>query len=325
MFTIFSFLSFLSLFAICSTNENELEWIQYQKQYNKSYSLDEIEHKFQNFKINLDKIFTHNSKFSNYTLGINQFSDLSEKEFKEKYIGGYKNILTATACSKFGSSGRTIPIAVDWIKYSTPVKDQGYCGSCWAFSAVETIESVWAIKKGQLLTLSEQQLVDCSKKYGNLGCNGGLMDNAFHYVIDNGICSESSYPYTSGKSGQGGTCQICNSVASLISCSDVTPNNQIALAEAVAQNPVSIAIQADSSIFQSYKSGIITSPTCGTTLDHGVVITGYGIENNVPYWKVRNSWSSSWGEAGFVRILRSSSTNDIGICGVAAQPSFPIV
>ena len=323
MFSIFQFFSLFSLF----TNENL--WIQYQKEYNKSYSLEEYENKFNNFKINLEKITSHNSKSSNYTLGINQFSDLSEKEFKDKYIGGYKyNNLTvkSSSCSKFGSSGKTIPVSIDWIKYSTPVKDQGYCGSCWAFSAVETIESAWAIKKGQLLTLSEQQLVDCSKKYGNMGCNGGLMDNAFHYVIDNGICSESSYPYTSGKSGQDGSCmKTCNSVASLISCSDVTPKNQIALAEAVSQNPVSIAIQADSSIFQSYQSGIITSPTCGTTLDHGVVITGYGIENSIPYWKVRNSWSSSWGEAGFVRILRSSSTNDIGICGVAAQPSFPIV
>jgi len=319
------------MFLSVSSNEDlRNRFNQYQHQYEKTYSLEEVETRFQNFKSNWDKINAHNSKpCSNFTMGINQFSDLSEKEFKEKYTGGFKTGLTASSCSKFGSSGKTIPLAIDWTmpanKYSTAVKDQGYCGSCWAFSAVETIESAWAIKKGQLLTLSEQQLVDCSKKYGNMACNGGLMDNAFHHVIDNGICSEESYPYTSGKSAQSGACQSCSSVASLISCADVTPNNQIALAEAVAQGPVSIAIQADSSIFQSYKSGIITSPTCGTTLDHGVVIVGYGTENTTPYWKVRNSWSSSWGEAGYVRILKSSGTNDIGICGVAAQPSFPIV
>ena len=110
---------------------------------------------------------------------------------------------------------------------------------------------------------------------------------------------------------------------------DMSPNNQITLKEAVSNGPVSIAIQADSKIFQSYTSGIITGTSCGQTLDHGVVITGYGFgtaqENNVMYWKVRNSWSASWGESGYVRIERSEKTNDAGTCGVAMQPSFPIV
>jgi C1A family cysteine protease len=152
------------------------------------------------------------------------------------------------------------------------------------------------------------------------------MDSAFHYVMDNGLCLESAYPYTSGKTTTSGTCQTtCSPAVTISGCADTTPNNQITLKEAVSNGPVSIAIQADSKIFQSYTSGIITGTSCGQTLDHGVVITGYGLENSIMYWKVRNSWSASWGEAGYVRIERSEKTNDAGTCGIAMQPSFPIV
>ena len=184
------------------------------------------------------------------------------------------------------------------------------------------MEGAWSIRTGDLVSLSEQQLVDCSHKYGNLGCSGGLMDNAFLYAIDNGgMCSEGSYPYTA----TGGSCQKCSTVTKFGGCKDVPSNNQAALKQAVAMGPVSIAIEADTKIFQSYSSGVITSSSCGTNLDHGVLIVGYGSENGIAYWLVKNSWSTSWGDAGYVKIQRTSSTNDAGICGIAMQPSFPSV
>lgn len=339
-------LLFLFMFtdSTMASNLRGDEWLkftQFQKDFNKNYSsLDELEVRFQYFKNTLFTIANHNlDKTATFSMGLNQFSDLSPEEFQMKYLGGFKQSnntglsVGAAACSKFtGTPNKLLPSAVDWtlLGKTTAVKDQGYCGSCWSFSAAEAIESAWAIRKGPLLTLSEQQLVDCSKKYGNMGCNGGLMDSAFHYVMDNGLCLESAYPYTSGKSSTAGTCQsTCVPAVTISGCADTTPNNQITLKEAVSMGPVSIAIQADSKIFQSYTSGIITGTSCGQTLDHGVVITGYGTgtpqENNVMYWKVRNSWSASWGEAGYVRIERSEKTNDAGTCGIAMQPSFPIV
>lgn len=338
-------LLFLFMLSSNALNLRGDEWLsdewsrftQYQKDFKKNYaSLDELEVRYHYFKNTLFTIANHNlDKTQTFKMGINQFSDLSPEEFQMKYLGSFKQSnntglsIGAAACSKFaGTPGKMLPNAVDWtvLGKTTAVKDQGYCGSCWSFSAAEAIESAWAIRKGQLLTLSEQQLVDCSKKYGNMGCNGGLMDSAFHYVMDNGLCLESAYPYTSGKSSAAGTCQTtCSPAVTISGCADTTPNNQITLKEAVSNGPVSIAIQADSKIFQSYTSGIITGTSCGQTLDHGVVITGYGLENSIMYWKVRNSWSASWGEAGYVRIERSEKTNDAGTCGIAMQPSFPIV
>jgi KDEL-tailed cysteine endopeptidase len=314
------------------------EWTHFtnfQEKFSRKYeTIQELESRFQTFRSNLRNILMHNLDHTqNFTLGVNQFTDLTQQEFKAKYLGGLKSKtqVGSYGCKTFSSStsfSSSLPDSVDWRLKGvvTPVKDQGQCGSCWAFSATGAISAAVSMSKGQLVDLSEEQLVDCATgiQYGSHGCNGGQMDGGFKYVINNGQCAESAYPYTSG-SGKSGSCQTCSSIAKISSCNDVTPNDQLALKAAVAQQPVAIALSADTLVFQSYSKGILTASSCYTELDHGVLIVGYGEENGQKYWTVKNSWSETWGDAGYIRIGRSESTNDAGICGIAMDASFPTV
>lgn len=217
-----------------------------------------------------------------------------------------------------------LPTSVDWRDHGavTPVKNQGQCGSCWTFSATGAMEGAWALKTGNLVSLSEQQLVDCVKK--DQGCDGGQMDDAFEYVMETPICSDSEEPYEA----RDDTCQKCSSTIRFSGCRDIPPNNQLALKEAVAlHGPVSVSIEADKSYFQLYTGGIITDKRCGTNLDHGVLVVGYGEDPNTHqmYWLVKNSWGPDWGDGGYVRIARTESDNDPGVCGIAMQASYPVV
>ena len=317
---------------------NHDEWNQFTgflERFSKKYeSLKEFEDRFEIFRVNLRTIVLHNlDSTQNFTMGINQFTDLTADEFKSLYVSGYKKReskpLESFGCKAFSSKASGVPDSFDWtekVGVVNPVRDQGQCGSCWAFATTANAESVWAINSGKLLDLSEEFLVDCATGLGyfNMGCNGGNPDSALKYMINYGQCSESSYPYTSGVTQKAGSCQKCAPVDVKFSdCYDVTPNDQVSLKAAVAKQPVVIAIEADTRYFQSYSSGILTdSVKCGTNLDHAVEIVGYGTQNGIDYWKVRNSWGTSWGESGYVLIGRSSSTNDIGVCGIAAEPSF---
>ena len=228
-----------------------------------------------------------------YTLGLNQFSDMTPEEFEAKYMGYVPS--SAPRDVELLSDGLTQAQSVDWRTKGivNPVKNQGQCGSCWAFSAVAAIEGAMAQSTGKLDNYAEQQLVDCSKLYGNHGCNGGLMDNAFKYVMSKGLTISANYPYTA-RDGTCNTQAVAKKVAHISSFKDVSANDSDALKSAATQRVVSVAVQANA--FMSYTGGIFNNPACGTQLNHGVSVVGYGQENGTNFWIVRNSWGNTWGK-----------------------------
>jgi len=292
----------------------------YMKQYNKAYTHEEFFPRYNQFKAAVEYIRVHNTSNESYTLGINKFADLSTEEWASMYLG-YKPRVRHGHREEHVST-EAAPTKIDWRTQNavTPVKDQGQCGSCWAFSAVSSLESAWFLAGNTLTQFSEQQLVDCST--ANAGCDGGNMDPAFAYIEKNGICTETAYPYKAVD----GTCKkTCTSVGSLSGYKDITgatiKAKETNLMNAVGTvGPVSIAIEADQKVFQFYTSGVLTSAACGTSLDHGVTIVGYDLTAVTPYWIVKNSWGADWGESGYVRLGYG-----IDECGLATDASYPTV
>jgi len=316
------------LLAVAATAAFADPWADFKTRFGLKFSSVEEEAMRKDiFETNVREIDAHNNAGHSWTKAVNSFAHLSGKEFASTYIGGWRGpskSVNSVDTSLLRVKSADLPASVDWVSKGavTPVKNQGQCGSCWAFSTTGSVEGITEIKTGKLVSLSEQQLVDCSGSYGNQGCNGGLMDNAFKYIINNGgLCTEQAYPYQ----GTDGSCQSssCTPAATISGYHDVPQQNADAFRAAIAQQPVSIAIEADQTCFQFYSSGVLTC-SCGTALDHGVLAVGYGTSNGAGYWKVKNSWGASWGMSGYILLSDSASLNGgAGQCGILNSASYP--
>ena len=255
----------------------------------------------------------------NFTVAHNKFSTWTDDEYKK--ILGYKDLPYTGSKYVLESDSVGLPAEVNWVTSGavTPVKDQGQCGSCWTFSSIGSLEGQYQIATGNLLSFSEQELVDCVTLC--FGCNGGNQSFAFNYLKHHYAYLESAYPYTA----KDGTCQYNEADATNVILSgmvEVNPSDANALKAAVANGPTAVSIEADTFYFQSYRSGVLDSTACGTQLDHAVLAAGYGTENGQEYWLVKNSWGAGWGENGYVKI---AIVDGDGICGVQMAPVYPLL
>ncbi len=308
---------FLSLFtsflSLTSSFKNEFD--NYLNDYNKTYTDNDYWMRLDIFTDNLNYINNHNNLNHSYTLGLTPFTDISNEEFQNDF---YLKKKDDNPCTLVNTGHLFFPREYNWINEGavTPVKNQLNCGGCWAFSTVEAIEGIRSIKYNSLVSLSEQQLIDCS--INNKGCKGGSMDLGFNYVIENGgLCSNNSYPYNA-RNG------ICNNQCKLIkhtdikNCSNILSNKEHLFLSYLSKQPISVAIQANGMNFQHYTNGIFDDINCYTgQLDHGVLAVAYDEETIT----IKNSWGTQWGNNGYIQFARNG--NGPGICGVLMMGSFP--
>lgn len=322
--------SALSLVAELNTPKQKLpatmsfgDWkLIFKPKYADNVNSEEHTLREETFNKNIKKIIKHNKSGKTWTMGVNQFADLTADEFKALVSNPFKR----TRKPNMVKLEPTDASSVDWRAQGavTAVKNQGQCGSCWAFSTTGSTEGDVKIEDGTLTSLSEQQLVDCARAEGNNGCKGGLMDYGFEYIIKNhGEDSEDDYPYNA-EDGSCNTAKASRVVATITGYNDVQSNSNVQMHAAVAQQPVSIAIEADKGVFQMYTGGVMSSDQCGTKLDHGVLCVGYGTDPvGGDYWIVKNSWGGQWGEQGYIRLGRGTSGDMMNTCGILMNPSYP--
>lgn len=312
-------------------HELDEHWEHFKTKFNKNYKPNEEVARRLVWEQHVANIIEHNINYDlglhTYTLGLNEYCDLTHREFVQK-MNGYKKGVNSTINPVYTFtrlSNVVLPDTVDWRKEGlvTGVKNQQQCGSCWAFSTTGSLEGQHKKKTGKLVSLSEQNLMDCSGPEGNMGCEGGLMDQGFEYIKKNGgIDTEKSYPYEA----EDDTCRFNpNTIgATCRGYVDIPSGDEDALKQAVATiGPISVAIDASSKDFQLYDGGVYDEEDCSTTaLDHGVLVVGYGTtEDGEDYWLVKNSWGESWGINGYIKMSRNKQNQ----CGIATQASYPLV
>eukprot|EP00567_Pseudictyota_dubia_P007256 CAMPEP_0197432710 /NCGR_PEP_ID=MMETSP1175-20131217/737_1 /TAXON_ID=1003142 /ORGANISM="Triceratium dubium, Strain CCMP147" /LENGTH=378 /DNA_ID=CAMNT_0042960867 /DNA_START=107 /DNA_END=1243 /DNA_ORIENTATION=+ len=328
------------------------QFLEWASTHNKDYQDDDEQRERMHIWLeNHEFIERHNNQIPkpSYTLGHNQFSDLTHDEYKQRhFLGEYspgvdttmrdkkwaqENLVLGEVAEDDSSASNAVekklPKSVDWVEKGgvTPIKNQGACGSCWAFSAIGAIEGAHFIKTGELVSLSEQELVDCD--IHDKGCNGGLMDIAFEFdEKGRGICTEEDYPYEAKRNTNCNT--ECTPVDDTVVASfhDIRPGDAKELKASIAEQPTSIAIEAKQMIFQFYKSGVLDNDDCGknAAIDHGVLVVGYGKDEDsgLKYWLVKNSWGDTWGDKGYVKLAQKSE-NRYGTCAILRLPSAPKV
>jgi len=307
----------VSCFAELTEQQLQVDFTNYMQKYSKSYGVEEFQYRYQVFKQNARYIDAFNGTFK---LAMNQFGDLTVEEYTKIYLGFLAN-KAAPNTAEPKNIIAPIPASWDWRAKGavTHIKNQGQCGSCWSFSTTGSSEGAWFLAGHTLTSLSEQQLVDCSGSFGNEGCNGGLMDDAFQYMMSvGGLETEAAYPYTA----EDGYCQFAKSkiAADINGYHDVASGSEADLTNDVATvGPISVAIDASHSSFQFYSSGVYYEPACSSTqLDHGVLAVGYGTSGS-DYYIVKNSWGTDWGMNGYIWMSRNRNNN----CGIATMASYP--
>jgi cathepsin L len=314
-------LLFVASALALTPQEYQTEFTNWMQSYQKSYAHDAFQYRFQIWKHNYDFITAFNAQNTLTTLKMNGFGDMTNTEFNQ-YFKGLKMPATLPAAGPMATPDA--PATMDWRKQGavTAIKNQQQCGSCWAFSTTGSVEGCHFISEQKLVSLSEQNLMDCSWSQGNEGCDGGLMTQAMQYIIsNNGVDTEASYPYTAESS------QTCNFAASNVGSTESTYTNvnqgdETDLMNKVAMGPTSVAIDASQSTFQFYSSGVYYDPNCSSTqLDHGVLAVGYDHDStsNMDYWIVKNSWGTDWGMSGYIWMARNKNN----ACGIATMATLP--
>ncbi|XP_061621722.1 pro-cathepsin H [Phyllopteryx taeniolatus] len=318
-----------SLFAFAylqplSLLEEDYQFKQWMSHHNKVYDTEEYFRRLRIFTENKKIVDGHNAETHSFTMGLNQFSDMTFEEFRKFFLLQEPQNCSATKGNHVGRSG-PYPKSVDWRtkgNFVTPVKNQGHCGSCWTFSATGCLESVNAIATEKLISLSEQQLIDCAQGFNNQGCMGGLPSQAFEYIkYSKGLMTEEDYPYK----GYDDTCHFDPALAAVFvhDVVNITSYDEQAMVDAVARlNPVTFGFEVTDD-FMQYKDGVYTSTLCKNKADsvnHAVLAVGYGVDDGAtPYWIVKNSWGATWGTDGYFLIERGKN-----MCGLATCASYPL-